>query len=77
MGLIQQAMKDSDFPRQQRLAEGEEPRRHPRTSLSGWVLTSCGHRKLRLHTSSSRMQLPISKEDKPGNAKVSVCLEVE
>ncbi|XP_045075070.1 protein TBATA-like [Coregonus clupeaformis] len=76
MGLIQQAMKDSDFPRQQRLAEGEEPRHHPRTSLSGWVLTSCGHRKLRLHTSSSRMQLPTSKEDKPERIGEAEVLEV-
>ncbi|XP_064818648.1 protein TBATA-like, partial [Oncorhynchus masou masou] len=48
MGLIQQAMKDSVFLRQQNMTECEVPRCHPRTSLS--VLTSCGHAKLRLHT---------------------------
>ncbi|XP_070973661.1 protein TBATA [Oncorhynchus clarkii lewisi] len=73
MGLIQQAMKDSVFLRQQSMTECEVPRCHPRTSLSGRVLTSCGHAKLRLHTSSSQLQLPISKEDKPemiGDAEV-------
>uniref|UniRef100_A0A8K9WRR8 Thymus, brain and testes associated n=1 Tax=Oncorhynchus mykiss TaxID=8022 RepID=A0A8K9WRR8_ONCMY len=50
MGLIQQAMKDSVFLRQQSMTECEVPRCHPRTSLSGRVLTSCGHAKLRLHT---------------------------
>nr|XP_046211322.1 protein TBATA-like [Oncorhynchus gorbuscha] len=73
MGLIQQAMKDSVFLRQQSMTECEVPRCHPRTSLSGRELTSCGHAKLRLHTSSSQLQLPISKEDKPemiGDAEV-------